>query len=337
MIRAAIVGIGRWGRTLVGAVQGQSDRLRFVAGHTRTRSKAEVFCAEHGIALKDSLDDILRDPGIEAIVFATPHSEHGGQVELGAEAGKHVFMEKPFTLDRASAARAVAAAGRAGIVLGVAYPRRFHPNMRELKARIEDGRLGTIAHCYGEQNAPAGLFMDPASWRAEAAEAPAGGMTALGVHNLDAMIHLFGAIDEVHASSLKRAIRYDAEDTTNVMLGFRSGMSGTLFCALVTAVSYRLAAFGSKGMAELLTPELDFRFSATPDAMPAGRHVAAVPEVIENRGFNALKAELEAFAAAIEGGPAYPIPPEQILHGVAAFEAIIRSAAERRTVKVARD
>lgn len=337
MVRAAIVGIGRWGRTLVGAVQAQSDRFRFVAGHTRTRSKAEAFCAEHGIALKDSLDDILRDPGIDAVVFATPHSEHGPQVERGAAAGKHVFMEKPFALDRTGAARAIAAAGRAGIVLGVAYPRRFHPNMRELKVRIDDGRLGTVAHCYGEQNAPAGLFMDPASWRAEAAEAPAGGMTALGVHNLDAMIHLFDEIDEVYATSSRRAIRYDAEDTTNVMLGFRSGMSGTLFCSLVTAVSYRLAAFGSKGMAELLTPELDFRFSATPDAMPAGRHAAAVPEMIENRGFNALKAELEAFAAAIEGGAAYPIPPEQILHGVAAFEAIVRSAAERRPVKVVRD
>ena len=72
--------------------------------------------------------------------------------------------------------------------------------MRELKARIDDGRLGTIAHCYGEQNGPAGLFMDPRSWRADPTEAPAGGMTAMGVHNLDAMIHLFGRIDEVYAS-----------------------------------------------------------------------------------------------------------------------------------------
>ena len=87
-------------------------------------------------------------------------------------------MEKPFTLDRASAARAVAAALDAGIVLAVAYPRRFHPGVRELKARIDNGRLGTICHCQGEQNAPAGLFMNPASWRALASEAPAGGMTA---------------------------------------------------------------------------------------------------------------------------------------------------------------
>src|ERR1051326_1270955 len=107
--------------------------------------------------------------------------------------------------------------GGPGMGLGVAYPRRFHPSMRELKTRIDDGRLGTLAHCSAEQNGPAGLFMDPAAWRALASEAPAGGMTAMGVHNLDAMIHLFGPIDEVYAKSLRRGISYDAEDTTSVL------------------------------------------------------------------------------------------------------------------------
>jgi predicted dehydrogenase len=337
MIRAAIVGIGRWGRTLVGAVAGKSEAIRFTAGFNRTRAHAEGFCAEHGIALKDSLDAILADRAIDAIVFATPHSEHGAQVERAAAAGKHVLMEKPFTLDRRSAERALAAAARAGVVLGVAYPRRFHPGMRELRARIAAGRLGTIAHCHGEQNGPAGLFMNPQSWRADPAEAPAGGMTAMGVHNLDAMIHLFGPIAEVYATSRRRAVSYDAEDTTCVMLGFASGVSATLLCSLVTAVGYRLAVFGTKGCAELLTPECDFHFTPIPDAMPAGRHAQPAPEVIAHRGFNALKAELEAFAAAIAGGPAYPIPAEEVLHGVAAFEAIVRSAATRRPVAVARD
>ena len=337
MIRAAIIGLGRWGRTLVGAVQGQSTAIQFTAGQTRTRSKAKQFCAEHGIALRDSVDEVLADPAVDAVVFATPHSEHGQQVERAAAAGKPVFMEKPFTLDRRSAARALDAVARAGVALAVAYPRRFHPGMRELKARIEDGRLGTVAHCSAEQNAPAGLFMDPASWRAEASEAPAGGMTASGVHNLDAIIHLFGRIDEVYATSLRRAVRYDAEDTTSAMFGMANGMSANLLCSLVTAVSYRLAVFGSKGCAELVTPELDFRFSPTPEAMPAGRHAAPEPEVIQNRGFNALLAELEAFAAAIRGDKPYPITPEEILHGVAAFEAIVESAASHRPVRVARD
>ena len=337
MVRAAIVGIGRWGRTLVGGVQGKSTALRFTAGHNRTRANAEAFCAEHGIALRDSLDQILADPAIDAVVFATPHSEHGPQVERAAAAGKHVFMEKPFTLDRRSAARALDAVARAGVTLGVAYPRRFHPGMRELKARLDDGRLGTIAHCYGEQNAPAGLFMAPQSWRADPTEAPAGGMTASGVHNLDAMIHLFGKIDEVYATSLRRAVSYDAEDTTSVMLGFAGGMSATLLCCIATAVSYRLAVFGTKGCAELLTPQLDFHFTATPAAMPSGRHAQPAPEIIEHRGFNAILAELDAFAAAVRGETPYPITADEVLHGVAAFEAIIRSAATHRPVKVARD
>jgi predicted dehydrogenase len=337
MIRAAIVGIGRWGHTLVGSVQGKTAAFRFTAGHNRTRANAEVFCAEHGIRLYDSLDEILADPAIDAVVFATPHSEHGGQVERAAAAGKHVFMEKPFTLDRKSAARALDAVARAGVTLGVAYPRRFHPGMQELKSRIEGGRLGRIAHCYGEQNGPAGLFMNPESWRALAAEAPAGGMTAMGVHNLDAMIHLFGPIDEVYATSIRRAVSYDAEDTTSVMFGFASGMSAALLCCLATAVSYRLAVFGTKGCAELLTPQFDFHFTPTPEGMPAGRHSQPAPEVIENRGFNTLVAELDAFAAAIRGEAPYPIPADEVLHGVAAFEAIVRSAATRQPVKVARD
>lgn len=337
MIRAAILGIGHWGRMLVGAVQGKSSAIRFTAGATRTRAKAAAFCAEHGIALHDDLDAILADPAIDAVVCATPHSEHGGQVERIAAAGKAVFMEKPFTLDRNSAARALDAVARAGIVLGVAYPRRFHPNMKELKARIDAGRLGTIAHCYAEQNTPAGLFMAPESWRATAEEAPAGGMTALGVHNVDALIHLFGTIDEVYAKSLRRAVSYAADDTTSVMFGLANGMSATLVCSLVTAASYRLAVFGDKGSGELLTPNLDFHFTPVPAERPTGRHAALPPEIIEHRSFNALLAELEAFAGAIEGGAPYPIPADQVLHAVAVFEAIVQSAAASRPVRVARD
>ncbi len=337
MIRTAVVGIGHWGRTLVSAVQGKSDKLRFTAGHTRTPSKVEAFCAEKGIALADSLDAILGNPEIDAVYFATPHSEHGRHVELAAAAGKHVFMEKPFTLDRESAAAALDAVARAGVKLGVAYPRRFHPGMRELKSRIDSGALGTIAHCYGEQNTPAGLYMAQGSWRATQEEAPGGAMTALGVHNVDAMIHLFGEVDEVYASSLRRAVAYDAEDTTSVQFAMKNGMSASMVCSLVTTVSYRLAVFGSKGCAELKTPNLDFHFTPIPDGPPTGRHVALPPQVTEYGGFNGLLAEMEAFADAINGGPAYPIPPDQVLHAVAVFEAIVQSAARRQPVRVVRD
>jgi predicted dehydrogenase len=95
--------------------------------------------------------------------------------------------------------------------------------------------------------------------------------------------------------------------------------------------------FGTKGCAELRTPNLDFHFTPIPSERPAGRQVAVPPEVTEYPGFNGLRAELEAFADAIAGGSAYPIPATQVLHAVAVFEAIIESAARRQPVKVAHD
>jgi predicted dehydrogenase len=333
MIRAAIVGLGWWGRTLVNAVQGKSPAIRFTAGHSRTRANAEAFCAGHGIAFVDDLDRVLANPAVDAVVFATPHSQHGAQVERAAAAGKHVFMEKPFTLDLGSAEKALAAAARAGIVLGVGYPRRFHPAVIELKARIDDGRLGVIGHCAGEQTTPAGLTMAPDYWRANPKEAPAGAMTASGVHNVDLLIHLFGAIDEVYCRNLRRAVGY-GEDTTSVLFGLENGMSASLFCSLATAVSYRFAVFGSKGVVEIARPSFDFRFTPVTERRGPGRQTAPESELIEHKGFDTLAAELAAFAAAIESGTEFPIPAEQILHGVAVFEAIVRSAETRRPVKV---
>jgi predicted dehydrogenase len=282
MIRAAIVGIGWWGRMLVNAVQGKSAAIRFTAGYTRTRATAEGFCAEHSIALANDLDALLADPAVDAVVFATPHSQHGLQVERAAAAGKPVFMEKPFTLDVASAERALNAAARAGIVLAVAYPRRFHPSVAELKARIADGRLGVLSHCQSEQTAPAGLSMRADYWRSDPAEAPAGAMTATGVHSVDLLIHLFGRLDDVYCLSHRRVMAR-LDDTTAVLFGLANGMSATLYCSLVTAVSARFAVFGTKGCAELWTPEFQLRFSPVPEGPRTGRYAAATPRSSSTR------------------------------------------------------
>jgi predicted dehydrogenase len=242
-------------------------------------------------------------------------------------------MEKPFTLDVKSAKAALDAVERAGVVLGVAYPRRFHPAMLELRSRVEDGRLGVPSHCETAQASPTGLSMAPDYWRSDPHEAPAGAMTATGVHNLDAMIYLFGRINEVYCTSLRRVMPR-LEDTTTVMLGLANGMSATLYCSLITAPAYRFAVYGTRGCVELATSELQFRFTPVTQPPATGRHTAPAPEIIEYKGFNALAAELEGFAAAIRGERPYPITPDEVLHGVAAFEAIVRSAALRQPVKV---
>ncbi len=136
MINAAIVGIGRWGRVLVDSVQGVSEVIRFTAGVTRTASKARAYCRDTGIDLRDGYDAVLADETIDAVVLATPHTNPAEQIIAAAAAGKHVFTEKPFTLDKASAEAAVEACRAAGVALGLGHNRRFCSNTIELKRMI---------------------------------------------------------------------------------------------------------------------------------------------------------------------------------------------------------
>jgi predicted dehydrogenase len=333
MVRAAIVGLGWWGRSLVNSVHGKTDDVRFVLGQTRSRGKAEEFCREKGIALVDDYDAVLASRDVDAVVLATPHSQHGDQVRRAAAAGKHVFVEKPFTLTTDDARRAIDAATKAGIVLAVGFNRRFHPSMAELRGRIRDGRLGVIETCIVEQTAGTGPTLQPGHWRADPGETPAAAMTGIGIHIVDAMVDLFGTVTEAHCVTARRASPH-VDDTTTVMLKFKAGMSGLFFCSLATVPNYRFAVYGSKALAEIHRPTLEeFRFVAAPETY-SGHLAVLEPEVRQTPNFDTLQAELTAFAAAVGGGQPYPVPLDQVLHGVQVFEAIVNSAQAGKPLAV---
>ncbi len=329
MIRAAIVGLGWWGRNLADSVQA-STTIRFTTAHTRTQATVADYCTERGLRWVGDLETILRDPSIDAVVFATPHSTHADQIARAAAAGKHVFVEKPFALSVREAEASLNAAERAGIVLGVGFNRRFHPSMALLKTAMQD-RLGTIATISAEQTALHGLALTEDAWRAQATESPGGAMTAIGVHLIDGMIDLNGPIREVFAQVSRRAATL-ADDTTDILLRFANGASGHVFCSTAATPNYRMAVYGTGGFAEILGhPMATFRL------IPAlvGEHRATgKPEVTETLDFNMLSAELEAFAAAIEAGRPFPTPLTEILHGVEVFEAILRSASTNRPQQI---
>jgi predicted dehydrogenase len=333
MVRAAIVGLGWWGKTLVNAVHGKSADIGFTAAATGTRAKAEDFCREKNIRLLDSYDQVLADPDVDAVVLASPHSLHEDQVKRAAAAGKHVFCEKPFTLTGSAAARALAAAEKAGIVLAVGFNRRFHPSMQELKRRVRAGELGVFETCIGEHTANAAGNIQPGYWRADPNETPAGAMTGIGIHTVDTMINLFGRIAEVHCITARRDSPH-VDDTTTVLVRFADGASGTFFASLSTVPNYRFAVYGSKGFAEIVKPSLEeLRIAPLPD--PKLGHLAVVkPEVIQTPGFDTVLAELNAFAAAVRREAAYPVPLDEVLHGTQVFEAIVTSAKSGKAVAV---
>ena len=190
---------------LVDSVQGKSDTIQFTHGATRTKSKAQDYADEKGITLVDSYEDLLSDESVDAVVLATPHSAHRGQIEAAAAAGKHVFCEKPLTLTKADAEAAIAACESAGVVCATGFNRRFHPAIAEAKALVSNGAMGELMHVEGTMCAPNGMFLAADAWRADKNETPAGGLTPMGVHLIDVYIHLFGEIDEVYCQSFRRA------------------------------------------------------------------------------------------------------------------------------------
>jgi predicted dehydrogenase len=149
MINAAVIGLGRWGKSIVNAVQGRSERLRFVHGVSKEPDEVRGFAEQHGIKLTTELDDAIQNPDVQAIFLATPHSLHVEQVAAVARASKPVWCEKPLALTRAEAARSVEACRKAGVPLGVGNNKRCFASMRELKAVVAGGSLGEIMHIEG--------------------------------------------------------------------------------------------------------------------------------------------------------------------------------------------
>jgi predicted dehydrogenase len=324
-VRAAIVGLGRWGRSLVNAVHGKTDAIKFTAAYTRTPVSAEDFCRERNIPLLARFEDALASRDIDAVVLATPHSMHAEQVMAAAVAGKHVHVEKPLTLDRLSAEAAVAAVRRAGVQLAVGFNRRFHPSVVEIRKRLADGRLGTVMSMVAQHTTSTAQFIPLDNWRAQPEEAPGGAISAVGVHSIDHMIEFGGRVRDVLCTT-GRYIPGPSDDTTNIMLRFESGATGLLFCSVATATDFNFTLYGSRGLAEISRPNLArFRYVPVSTVAPTGPVTAPPDEIIESPAFDMLNAELIEFARCIAEKRPYPVSIDDVLHGMEVFDAVVRS------------
>lgn len=326
MIQAAIVGLGTWGQHLVTCAQG-SDVIRFVAGATRTPAKAELFCSQHQIRLAAGFEDLLKDKSIDAVVLTTPHSAHAKQIEQAAAAGKHVFVEKPLGLSREACEKAVEACARHGVTLAVGYNWRFQPALREIRAMLEDGRLGRLLHIEGNFCGPSAYRFRREHWRQDRDEVPAGGMTGRGVHVVDAMLYLAGRIESVSAQSHRLVQDFGADDTTSMLFRFAGGATAYLGTVIATAETWRMQVFGSNGWAEvgdvehLPTWTLRTCFIDRNDLFKKNKPVLKEFEPVSTE-----KAELEHFARAAADKRPLAVPGGDEVHNVAVLEAIVASA-----------
>jgi predicted dehydrogenase len=317
MLTAAIVGLGRWGRRLVDSVQQgghpKGDTIRFTRGVAPTPAKIRAYADEQGLQVTEELGAVLADAAVDAVVLASPHDRHVEQIVAAAAAGKHVFVEKPLALTLAGAREAIAAANGAGVVLALGHNRRFLPATAQLKALIEAGELGTIVHVEGNFSGPFGPSFT-GTWRGREAGVAAG-LTAMGIHLCDAFIHLCGVVAAVRCQGQRPTLTNGVDDTAMALLRFRSGVSGYLSTIVTTRRQWRLQVFGTSGWACMRDHHL-LDVQRADDLLQTTTYP---PVDIE-------RAELEAFAAAVAGKTAYPLPLDQAAHGAAVLEALLASA-----------
>jgi len=334
MIRAAIIGLGGWGQHLVRCAEG-AKHIRFTAAATRTPAKAADFAAARGIRMLDSYEAALADPEVDAVVLATPHTQHTDQIVAAAAAGKPVFTEKPLGVSAAEARRAAEACAKAGVTLAVGYNWRFQPALQAIRAMIEDGTLGRVLHMEGNFCGPSAYRFPKGHWRHDRTEGPAGGMTGRGVHVVDAMLYLAGPIAQVTAQSHRLVQDFGMDDTTSMLFRFASGATGYLGTVIATAETWRLQVFGSKGWAEVgdveHLPTWQLRLCLIDPADIARK---APPQVIAFEPTSTERDELDHFAEAVMAKRPLALPDGDAVHNVAVLEAIMASIGAGGPVKV---
>lgn len=323
VVNAAVVGLGRWGKNLVNAVQGRSDRIRFVRAMVRNPGPVQDFADQQGLTLGADFDELLRDPAVHAVVLATPHSQHVPQVMAAARAGKAVFCEKPLALTHEQARLAVGACASAGVVLAVGHDKRFWPSMVALKRLVESGELGPVLHVEGNlSNENSNQSYN--AWRSQPTDSPGGSLTATGIHILDAFVNLLGPVRSVQAHAMSRQNTPRLQDTMTMFFEFDGEATGVLTSIRPTPVFFRVQVFGTDGWAQARgASELEIQRSGQP---------------LERQQFepvDALRLELEAFADAVTGRAPFPMTPADILRTVATLEAGVQAVDQGGRVQVA--
>ncbi|HZP88010.1 MAG TPA: Gfo/Idh/MocA family oxidoreductase [Burkholderiales bacterium] len=330
-MRTAVIGLGWWGRILSRTLRDPASIWRLARAVEPDANRAREAGPELSVPIDARYEDALEDRAIEAVVLATPHSMHEAQAIAAARAGKHVFVEKPLGLTLASASHVVEACRAAGVTLGVGHERRFEPPQRDLRALAESGGLGTLMQVEANFSHDKFTALSADNWRLSAAEAPAGGMTATGIHLLDLAIALLGDPVSAYATSATLASNIANGDSLSVCVRFASGATATINVMLATPFISRFACYGSQGWVEIRdkahveAPQGWLLTHAAPGDAPRTRDYPIARPVLDN---------LNAFATAAAGRAPYPISHAAMLKTIAALEAVFKSAASGKVEEV---
>ena len=323
-VRLASIGLGWWGSELADAVA-RTGRAEVVSGYARGADARDRFAAKHSSRSPGSLDELLADPEIEGVIIATANQSHRTLIEQAAAAGKHIFVEKPFTNTVDDGVAAVAAAREAGVLLQVGHQRRRTAAKRRIKAMLEAGDLGDVETLVANQSMPNGFKMPEEAWRWDPKQSPLGSMTSLGVHKIDTIHYLAGPIRSVFAFTRPGRTR-PIDEATILALELASGALATLTTSFFTPMINDIAVFGTEGAAYSRGGGSHLKVQRRDDPAPEEVELDPIDPVVD---------QMTAFAAAIRGEAPVEVDGGAGLAVVAVMEAAVESAATGESVEVA--
>ena len=331
-MRAAVVGLGWWGRNVLGNLA-DSERIEVTHGVDPAHNSVAELAGRYGIRLVGDYDEVIDDAAVDAVILTSPNTLHETQVIRAAKAGKQIFCEKPLTLSVEGAKRMLDACDRAGITLGLGHERRWEPAMEEVFRLVREKAIGNTLQV--ETNFSHNLFnkLAPDNWRFDSVASPGGGFTARAIHLTDFMVSMFGRATRVWATTASIAYEPPRIDTLAAHITFANGISALLGTSIATPFYGRFTVYGDEGWIE------HREFTNSEDDVPAElirSDVSANRTVSQHPVINTVKANFEDWARAVEEGTPYRIRPEEMLSNMEIFEAVVASSRTGEVVEITR-
>lgn len=243
----------RWGILATGWIAELFVKDLQLTGHavtavgSRSQAGADRFAATFGIPrAHGSYDSLVADPEVDIIYIATPHPQHAAAARLALNAGKHILVEKAFTLNAAEAAEIVALAQSRGLVVLEAMWTRFLPHMVRLRQIIAEGRLGEIRSITADHRQK---LPDDPKHRLNALELGGGALLDLGIYPISFAWDILGKPQNILAAATFRATGADAQVAT--ILHYANGAMATTLSSSDSAGPNRASVVGTKGRVEI--------------------------------------------------------------------------------------
>jgi predicted dehydrogenase len=336
-----IVGLGRWARVLTRAAK-QSERLRIVAGYSRSEEKRAAFEKELGVPAAPDLKSLLGNPGIKGVILTVPNEQHLPLAEQVARAGKHVYTEKPIAQTLEDGLKIAALEKQHGVTVTVGHSARLMAGIRIIKERIERGELGRVAFMEANFSNERALELTPQTWRWYRDRAPGGPLSQLAIHQFDVLHLLGGEISEVSSMASKLSpVGAEVDDQSMTLLKFADGKVGYVGSCWTAPGIFAVRVFGSKG---LMHYEIDFGTWDTPHLLHTastlyiqrGKDGWAKREDIPLPESDMFRAELEMFAASCESGKPNELTAHNGNIAVAVVYAALKSIERKgQSVRIA--